>query len=374
MLRLRRFTFRESLSQARNLQRRLCSSAARVTRASAWWEYKIAVILGVAYAMAYVSHLHTSTLAVLLLQWMAACVPGTAYVCILNDLTDLEDDLRAGKANRLAGKSAIFKAGALSLCLLAGAIMGMSFRAYPVTLYLYAANWVVFTLYSVPPFRFKVRGAWGVLMDSCGGQFLPTLWTASFIFEAQGKSLPLSVACALGLWSLALGVRGILQHQWCDLENDRRSGVPTLAVRRGGPLVHFLIQWITFPLEALALLWLLLQIGPGSIAGALLFFAGVLQWLRVRYFKVQLVLATNLPGKQELMTEYYQFFFPMTFLWAMALYDPLAWILVGLHACLFPRCSKRIARNVYHLVRWNLLAHRAKTPVAEVISVSQSPP
>lgn len=66
--------------------------------------------------------------------------------------------------------------------------------ASPIAVLLYLANWVVFTLYSIPPVQLKTRGIWGVLADTCGGQLLPTLWTTFGV-------------AALGFGSLAPGLR-----------------------------------------------------------------------------------------------------------------------------------------------------------------------
>src|ERR1700679_2128794 len=71
-----------------------------------WWEYKIPPLLATAYATALLLRITFPQLWPLLLLDLFAILPAAAYVSVLNDITDQKDDLRAGKTNRMAGKSA----------------------------------------------------------------------------------------------------------------------------------------------------------------------------------------------------------------------------------------------------------------------------
>src|SRR6185503_20264135 len=77
----------------------------RVVRAGEWWEYKLAPILGVFYATAFTLHVPLTSLWRSALVTLLALAPGAAYVSVINDLTDLDDDRAAGKANRFEGRS-----------------------------------------------------------------------------------------------------------------------------------------------------------------------------------------------------------------------------------------------------------------------------
>jgi 4-hydroxybenzoate polyprenyltransferase len=177
--------------------------AAAATRAGEWWTNKLAPLLGSAYAAAVVLHAPMPVLWPLLARLLLAVIPGAAYVSVLNDLTDLDDDRRCGKSNRLAGFSPAARAALLAICLLLGLGGGWLLRPYPITCLIYAANWIPYTLYSAPPWRLKARGGWGVLMDACGAHLLPALWTVSLIAEGAGKKLPAPLPAPKGVLCLA---------------------------------------------------------------------------------------------------------------------------------------------------------------------------
>ncbi len=77
-----------------------------VARAGEWWEYKLVPIFAIFYATALTLGMPLSSLWGAALTLLAALVPGAVYVSVLNDLTDLKEDAAAGKANRLASRSA----------------------------------------------------------------------------------------------------------------------------------------------------------------------------------------------------------------------------------------------------------------------------
>ena len=68
-----------------------------------WWEYKLSPMFATIYATAFLSNLSIISLWPIFLLALVALVPGAAYVSVINDLTDLRDDLASGKSNRLVG-------------------------------------------------------------------------------------------------------------------------------------------------------------------------------------------------------------------------------------------------------------------------------
>src|SRR3954454_1361855 len=166
-------------SMARNWQ-----VFASVTRASAWWEHKVPTYLAVAYLTAYVEGVPFDRLLPRLVVLLVAIAAAASYVSILNDVTDAEDDARSGKSNQMNGRTARFKATSLAVCLLVGLLCEWLFRASPLTVVLYGATWLAFTLYSAPPLRLKTRGIFGVLCDASGAQVFPTVWACTYVVSA----------------------------------------------------------------------------------------------------------------------------------------------------------------------------------------------
>jgi len=311
----------------------LCENA----RPSDWWEFKIPPLLATAYATALLLHVPFAQLWPLLLLLLFALLPGAAYVSVINDITDLKDDLQCGKSNRMVGRSGAFKFFAVAICLLVGVAAGWLLRDCPLTLCLYAATWIAYTLYSVPPFRLKVRGIWGVAMDASGAHLLPTLWTASMMAEATGHAVPVLFLVTLGVWASALGLRGILWHQLYDRENDRLGHVTTFAARRNPESIRRFVAWVDFPLEMAALAFILLQLGsPWSwvVLGAYL----VREWSISRCLKIDLILVQSTRQFRIFFAEYYQLWYPLTFLVAMLQQSWWPLLLIALQLALFPRC------------------------------------
>ena len=149
----------------------------------------------------------------------------------------------------MEGRSRRYQALWVLACLAGGAVALMALRSSALAAWAYGANWLAFTLYSVPPVRLKIRGLWGVIADACGGQLLPTLWTAACV--SRGFGVPVGWLALLGGWAFVLGLRGILSHQLRDLQADRASAVDTFVVRIGAQRTQKLLRRCLVPLELL---------------------------------------------------------------------------------------------------------------------------
>jgi 4-hydroxybenzoate polyprenyltransferase len=325
-----------------------------IARATEWWQHKLATALGIAYLTAGLYKVPAAALWWRLLVLLAAFVAGAFYVCVLNDVTDAEDDVRCGKRNRMAGRSKKFTAGALAIGPALGVLVSLFLMTGPLTRWFYAADWLAFTLYSMPPVRLKARGVAGVIADACGGQMLPGLWVAAYIAESSGHLLDVRLEVCLALWGIALGLRGILLHQIEDCERDRIAGVGTLLVRGNLASLQKLVRWVVFPMEIVALAGLLILFG-GPLPWLLLGVHLLLQWMRARFFGIKVILVTPWPEGHVALAEYYQLLLPAAILLTMAAGDRWVLLFLAAHLCVFPDVTGRFLRNVAHLVRWHCL-------------------
>ncbi len=301
-------------------------------RAGTWWEYKTPLLLGTLYASALAGGMPVDRVWPAALACVAALVPLASYVCVVNDITDERDDVRAGKTNRMAGRTVAFKAAWLAACLVGGLVAcSTCFPGNTTAAGLYALNWLAFTLYSVPPIRLKSRGLPGALADASGGQLLPSLW-GTLLVDAVA---PPAFIAAVAVWSAALGLRGILSHQAGDIECDRAAGVGTLAVRLGAPRVDAVVSFLTFPLELTALGAMLWMSGSrytlplAALYGA---FRLAMWWLRR---ESEFIVLPRARGVLALLG-YYQLWFPLTGLLALADADLRALAAVAVHLVIFP--------------------------------------
>lgn len=149
-------------------------------------------------------------------------------VCILvNDLADRREDRKAGKLRWIA-RLPLPAAGFAVLALFgAGLAVVARSRATSATVPLYIAASAFGLLYSLEPFRFKRRGAWGILFYSLAGTAayaaLPWAWMGAppVVLAA------LAPAVFLDKWV------NVHFHQVIDYESDLRLETRTYAVRAG---------------------------------------------------------------------------------------------------------------------------------------------
>jgi 4-hydroxybenzoate polyprenyltransferase len=320
-------------------------------RAETWWEFKTPVFLGIAYLAACAGSVPLEDLWPQLLKIVAALVPLASFVCVINDITDLRDDLRAGKSNTMAGKSLLFKVTWLIACVLGGAAVSLFLIADPLVLALYLANCLAFTLYSVPPFRLKIRGLAGVLADAAGGSLLPALWSAWLVFPRMSATFDV----ALAIWAFCFGLRGILYHQAGDLLADREAGVRTFAARIGSKRLEALVCWVVFPLEVLALAWMGFEAAPAAVVSSLLLYLGS-QFALWRWLRIQFRIACPTERSRMALLKYYQLWLPLGMIAAMSFQNPVALLFIPAHAVLFPDTWKRFSRH------WSEIRHNIQYP------------
>lgn len=302
--------------------------------------YATAVMLGVPIAT-----LWPAALLILL-----SMVPGAAYVSVINDLTDREEDLAAGKANRLVGKSRLAVAAILAVTIGAGLIFAWRWRGDVLLLSLYLAAWLAFSLYSLPPFRFKARGILGVLCDASGAHLFPT--TVAVVLTFREAQRPVSVVwmISIAVWAFSYGLRGILWHQLTDRDADRSSGVRTFAQRHPPHVAMRLGTYVAFPLELLAITAILIQLRSVWVLAALLVYA-IASWRRMAIWEMNVVVVEPKPRFFIVLHEYYDVFFPLALLVTAALRDRRDLIVLAVHPVLFPARIVQTLRDLRRLSR-----------------------
>jgi 4-hydroxybenzoate polyprenyltransferase len=315
-----------------------------LARAGEWWAYKFAPILATAYATATLVGVSLWPLLPQVVALLLAFTVGASYVSIINDWTDRADDAAAGKPNRLAHTSGPVVALLLGLCLGAGLGFGWYFwQLQPLAGLLYLGAWVVYSLYSLPPFRLKERGLAGVLADAAGAHVFPQLLTAVLLSQWAGRPVPGLWLLAVGGWALGCGVRNILWHQLGDAAHDVRAGVVTFVTRQGRGAARWLAKWLAFPLEIAGFSLLLVMSSLVLPLGLLLLYMG-LEWFRYRVWHTRLVIAEPQSNHRILLNEYYEVFYPLAFLLIQVSRYPADGAVLALHLLLFGRHSWRSAQ------------------------------
>lgn len=326
------------------------ANIAHTIRTIDWWEYKLSPMFATIYATAFLSNLSIISLWPVFLLALAALVPGAAYVSVINDLTDLKDDVVSGKSNRLVGKSRAFITTALACCLVPGIAVSLYWRNDPLLLSLYLAAWVAFSLYSIPPVRLKARGALGVLADASGAHLFPTLLVVSLVYRWIGNSLDLVWFAAVAAWSVSVGLRGILWHQLSDLHNDEKIGLRTYVRYRTVAQLGRLGNFIIFPVEMAAFAVILWRTGSRSVLAFLCFYA-LLEWSRRAMWKMNLVIVVPKDRYHVLMHEYYEVFYPLALLLSSSIQYPQDTLMIAAHLFFFPRRATQTLKDIFKLIK-----------------------
>lgn len=203
-------------------------------RLNFWWFPKVAPVLAVSFVAAIVFKVPpwATFRSILLIAFVGLCA-GT-YGYLMNDIFDLEVDGKAGKRNPMTELSStqcfLFCAAAL--------IFGFApalFVSYSRTsLLLLAFEYLLPTMYCVPPVRLKGRGILGLICDAFGAHIAPCLYVISVMAHGRRTSAqtPPSTTvfiCLVCVWALFLGLAGIVIHELEDRQNDLRSGIRTFA-------------------------------------------------------------------------------------------------------------------------------------------------
>jgi hypothetical protein len=333
----------------------LSRNLAATFRAAEWWEYKIVPIAASFYATALFLDVPVSRLWSAGLLLLAALVPGAIYVSLVNDATDRRDDAAAGKANRLSGRAPFMIALLLGVPIAAGLGFAFLWRHDMPLLASYLAAWACFSLYSLPPFRLKVRGLPGVLADAAGANLFPTLVAVILAFRAAGAPIDLLWLGTAATLASAYGLRGILWHQLADLENDRAASVRTFAQRHSPQKLAAVARYLIFPAEAAALAALLWQMGNVLPPLFLLVYL-LLVRRRVRWWEMKAVLVQPRPRYLILLQDYYGVFLPVSILVASAIAWPADLAVLAAHLLLFPNRIRFVAAEAWRL-RTHASAH-----------------
>jgi hypothetical protein len=322
-------------------------------RADEWWEYKLVPILSTFYATALVLRVAVSSLWAGALSLLLAVVAAAIYASVINDVTDLAGDLAAGKRNRLAGHSRPMVATLVALTVGAGFLFAWLWRDDAPLLWCYLATWLAFALYSLPPFRFKERGAVGVLCDAAGEQLFPALVAVFLACRGAQRAVSGAWVASVAVWALAVGLRGIVWHQLTDVDNDRAAGVRTFA-RRHPRVAPVLGTFIVFPLELVALAAMLWQIG-GAWPPAFLVLYVLYAVRSARRWQTAPVIVVPKPRFFIVLHQFYSDLFPVALLITASVRDRRDLVVLAAHLLLFPR-------RVVHAIR-RLSASTARTVV-----------
>src|SRR5690606_33267869 len=173
----------------------------KVFRTNEWWSNKIPAILAIGYATSLKNETPLLDAVPSILIVFISIVVGAIYVSTINDLTDIEDDFKSGKSNRMAKLPRRYRWLIPILCIGIGTGFVYFYSSDTLSTILYLLPWITFSLYSFKPVRLKQRGFWGVIADACGAHVFIGLLMVSYITYVSNDSLDILWFSGIGLWS-----------------------------------------------------------------------------------------------------------------------------------------------------------------------------
>lgn len=237
----------------------------------AWWYNKVPLSVTLVLLLLDGRRFSSGAFAVLALVVLTVCAVGN-YGYALNDLFDVEEDRRAGRANAAAdaGGRRMWTIIALSaLCAeacataaagLAGAALNVLELALPAA-------------YSTPPLRIKERRWLGLAADGLAAHVYPAVLALLAVAHWSLHHLTALLTASVVVWSAAAGLRGILSHQLHTAERDAAAGLRTVVHDLGSARLERAIVFVLLPFEA------------AGFAGALIACdTGIVLWLGVALY------------------------------------------------------------------------------------------
>jgi len=307
-----------------------------IIRSAEWWAYKLPPLLAIGYATALMSDVPLYRVALWLVFLLSSLIAGAIYVSVINDITDLEEDLASGKANRIQNVPPKLRWIIPAICLLAGFMFGYFIYPDYLSCLLYLLSWIVFSLYSIQPIRLKNRGIWGVLADGCGSHVFTSLLMVASVSYITHQQINWVWFTASGIWALCYGLRGILWHQFSDRDNDIKVNLNTYASKID-PKDFKSKTLLLFILELTALFVMLYELNLFAPVMAMVLYV-YLVYIRTDRYKSNIVIVLKKDDKPYLilMSDFYQMLFPVSLLIYASLNDSLNLIILLVHILLFP--------------------------------------
>lgn len=330
----------------------LKDAASQLTRIEQWWDFKMQQPLAAIFALALQQGLFADKVLGLILLLLICGLTAGTFASLVNDFTDLEIDKKAGKIRLIAKFPPICRLLALvAVCFLC---LGNFFLLLPnpAAGLIYLSICLVFTCYSIRPFRFKERGFLGAIAIAFGEHLLPTMLAIALV--PFSSSMQPTIIAALAVWSFCFGLRGIFWHQIADESNDKSASCRTAAVELGTDTLVLWTKRFVFPVEVAAVLTILICTKASIVwLGLGLYFA--FEYLQYRYMKANLILVKPAENARFIMFEYYQLFLPLALLFTCSRFDSTYLWLSVFYLMLFAKPAMRTGKILLHLARWRFL-------------------
>jgi len=172
------------------------------------------------------------------------------YGFLINDFFDMSCDVQAGK-QRTIQQLPRDKFIRIICAVVFISALHLIYLGNPLYIAIYVISYILATLYSGGPIRFKNRALSGIIVNGLIEKMLPVL--AIFVyFNHFGMDTFVFLAT-----SFFIGIVDIVVHQIYDYESDMKSNINTFAVNIGIDKTLYLLNNLINPLSGILMIFLL---------------------------------------------------------------------------------------------------------------------
>lgn len=319
----------------------------KLLKLNKWWTSHFGMMLAFIYLATALSAKPPSltTFASTLLLFVVATLGIATFGQLMNDLMDIQQDLRSGAPNTMARLGIKQRLLLFGFVILLGLLPWIWLPINSVIIGLLVAEYMLFILYSVPPVRLKARGLWGAAADSLYGYVITNMVAILVFTQLSGSDLPW-LTLAASAWMFIFGLGQIIQHQLLDANRDSHDGINTFVVANGWAHSLYILRNVVLPLDCLSFFLLLIYFFIKIPIISLLFLVHaylLFQWwqsqtyLSLReIYKLSYIGQINLLSNQLLAQFAWHWLSPLA-LFKLVIYQPSYFPMIFLHFLFFPR-------------------------------------
>ena len=337
----------------------------KLIRIKSWWDYLVPSFLGIFYISIYIFNIGFSRAAIFSGLFLINIIGTASFGYLLNDITDQEEDRKAGKMNPSGQHSSFFNLSILAVLLMSALSAGFFLPKFYVNTVLYISLIFLFVFYSLYPFRLKRFPITGVIIDALYNCTLMALIILTTLYLSSGRGIAIGypVWILIVIWTFMKGLRGILLHQLTDRSSDRKSGAITFVIRYGPARSLKILTQIIVPVEIGCITFLVILLSKHVpsfylvlLAFVVFFLAKLNTWqpqkITFRRFRFQLLFTIN---------GFYEAWIPLSILVYLSVRNPLFLILLAFHIFLFIQGTGRVFRDILETIKSSFNSFRSFT-------------
>jgi colanic acid/amylovoran biosynthesis glycosyltransferase len=304
-------------------------------RVSKAWHYKIPGLLGFVYLGLFLSKSSFSNSFKYLIAAAITCIGIAGIGYVLNDISDIKVDAKAGKKNPFS------KLGLLSRLFIVAVLMVVAISPWyflptdHISLYLLVIEFVLFVTYAVKPFRLKEAAYVAPVIDSLYAHVVPSILAFHTFSMYSTFESTTEIFIAMAVWQFMLGIRHYINHLAVESAIDRAADLRTLAHIISPHKLRNYIQYFLLPIEVCAvsiLTYYLYQVD--TILGVSTFAALVANWLLSTGF-IPIRLIGGYSFNKIAQDDFYRIWWPLAILSCLSLFEPIYLLLLIIHIAVF---------------------------------------